>query len=342
MKKFIGLLLAGLVSFGVFTSLDSSAAGNGQMIIVNNNGVMDGNDPQGLAGAPTPVSSSIFHVFGHSLFTYTGGDDATPSQWTTTGEWLGLLAQASGTSSAGTYTFGQFTNHNSQPWPNANVQGGYASNSFDPAPNGSFPGHSYEHFYLMPSNFLEADMGMPPHSQPVTTATTDASTLIDNILSVYPSAEIFLYVHWGDAGTYPGAENMLRASFDTYNTDQQTTYLDWHIAWQDALVASGRGVRTIPVGPIIGWLFENESYLQSVDFNQVYGDSAPHGSENIYFLAALICYRAIYGQDPNIASFTFPAGATQMLPEVTDNAAALVSAVRSRLNYHNANGVLVF
>ncbi len=346
MKKFIGLLLAGLISFGVFASLDSSAASNGQMIIVNNNGVMNGNDPLGLAGGPTPlptpIASSTYHVFGHSLFTYTGGDVATPTQWTTTGEWLGLLAQASGTTSAGSYNFGFFANHNAHGWPNVSIQNTYPANSSNPSPDGSLAGHSYEHFYIMPSNFLEADMGMPPHNQPVTTATADASTLIDNILSVYPSGEIFLYVHWGDAGTYPGGVNMDRASFITYSIDQHTTYLDWHIAWQDALVSSGRNVRTIPVGPIIGWLFENEGYLAGLNFNQVYGDSAPHGTENIYFLAALICYRAMYGQDPNVAAFTFPAGATQIINEISSNVPALVNSIRARLDYHNANGVLVY
>ncbi len=311
------------------------ASRNGIIPILSLGGVMDGANPGGIGGQ-TPINSSSFYVFGHSLFTYVGGDAAPETDYTIAGEWIGLLAQESGTAAGGAHTFGQYSNHNAQPWPNVGVNGTYdIGNTFNPTPNGAFPGHAFEHFITMPSNFLQADMGGPPYTEPTTTAQSEMETLIDNILAVYPSGEIFIYVHWPDAGFYSGAENMNAATFDAYNTATQGGYLDWHVSLQNALVAAGRPVRTIPVGPIIAWLFENEAYLSGLAFSDVYGDSAPHGSENIYFLSALICYRAIYMQNPSVASFTFPPAATQMRSEITSNVTTLVSQIDARLEYYN-------
>jgi hypothetical protein len=87
-----------------------------------------------------------------------------------------------------------------------------------------------------------------------------------------------------------------------------------------------------PVGPVVAWLFENESYLQSLNFYDFYGDSAPHGSENVYLLAALVVYQSMYQATPNINNFTIPAAATQIRPET----------IQVRLNFHNATGVNVW
>ncbi len=308
--------------------------------------VMDGRNPGGLSGQ-TPINSSSFYIFGHSLATYDGGDDAPATSYTRTGEWYGLLAQASGTAAGGAHTFGQFSNHNAQPWPNVNISGKYLiGNTFDPIPDDTFPGESLEHFLTMPSNFLEEDMGGPPYTQPITTAQGALETLIDNILSVYPSSEVFLYVHWPDGGFYAGGVNMSRATFTSYNNATMGGYLDWHVDLQNAIIGNGRSLRTIPVGPIIAWLFENEAYLSSLEFSDVYGDSAPHGSENIYFLAALICYRTIYMQNPNIGTFTFPPAAAQIRAEISSNVASIVTAIDSRLDYFNtlsgSNRVIVY
>lgn len=297
------------------------------------------------APALPPVSQSEYHIFGHSLAVYTGGDLAPASDYTSVGEWIGLLAQNSGAEAFGTFTFAQFSDANAEPWPNPNINGSFdIGNNFDPSPTGTFSQRNYHHFYMMASNFLAVDMGPYPFDNSIATAQSEMETLIDNIQSVYPSAESFLYIHSHDAGDnvrYPGMENMARPAFTTYNTDVQNEYLNWHTGLQDAVHAT-RPIRSIPVGPTIAWLCENESYLTSLDFSDLYGDSAPHGSENIYFLAALVCYRVVFRQNPVVSDFVFPAAATQMLSAITDNVQSIVNAIESRLTFHNNNGVNVY
>ncbi len=318
-------------------------AQNGSMVITPFNGVMDSRNPRALGTpAPAPRNQSIFHDFGHSLFVYAGGDDAPWTAYTNTGVWINLLALASGTTSAGSYSWGQFDTYLAQPWPNPTINGDFASNAFNPRSNGQFSGNSYEHFYIMPSNFMDEDVGPPPHSGSVDWAVTRMNQLVDNILAAYPSGQVYLYQHWADGNHYPLQFDMTRATFTDYNNTQMNGYLDWHIRAQNAVQATGRSLNVVPVGAVKAWLFENIPALQARNFNEWYGDRAPHGSENAYFIAALICYRAIFRQNPDVSNFTFPSDALQMFPEVMNNLPEIVSAIETRLQYHEDNGVNVY
>lgn len=291
------------------------------------------------------VSSAKYHVFGHSLFTYTGGDAAPDTAYTKVGEWLGLLAGHASLSSVGSFTFGFYSGHNAQDFSGdgsgVTITGSYDIGNTTPF-TGNFSGQNYSLFLSMPSNFLAVDMGEPPYTNSTLTTQGEWEDLDDNIDLVYPSAEHVLYIHWPDAGPYAVSSTNARADFTTYNNATMAEYLNWHITLQDNLVTAGRTIRAFPVGPIIAWLFENVNELNALNFNDVYGDSAPHGSENIYFLAALVCFRSIYGHFPNLAGFTFPGAATQMRSEITNNLPVIDAAVKTRLDYHNANGVIVY
>jgi len=299
-----------------------------------------GSDDKVLVSAPgSTVTSSRFHVFGHSLFTYWGG---TP--YTNVGDWLGLLAGASGLESVGSHRFGQYAGWNALNWGNPASIG--FNDLFEQGNTSPFSGNltnsNYTHFYTMPSNFLTTDMGGPPYNQPITTAQGELETLIDNINSLPSTVEHILYTHWGRAGSYSVSSSNSRPDFTIYNNAQMGDYLDWHIELQDAVIGGGRPIRMFPVGPIIAWLFENESYLQSLNFYDVYGDSAPHGSENIYLLAALVVYQSIYQASPNLSNFTIPSAATQIRPEIANNLPSIVAAIQGRLDFHNASGVNVW
>ncbi|MFT6202396.1 MAG: hypothetical protein ACJAZJ_001598, partial [Candidatus Endobugula sp.] len=308
-----------------------------------------------VSAQPSPpvnaVTSSNFHVFGHSLFTYGGGDEATPTVYTNAGNWLGLLASASGNQSVGSFTFGQISGHNAQDWSEANnvvVNGAYDLGNTS-VHGEDFANKDFTHFYLMPSNYFEFEMGGPPYTNSVTTTQAGLETLVDNIDNYYASAEKILYVHWPDGGFYinPYIGETLdvldnRSRFTEYNEDVINEYLSWHVSLQNAINANGRTIRTIPVGPVIAWLLENEPYLQSLNFTDVYGDSAPHGTENIYLLAALVAYHAIYQTPPDLANFTIPSDATQIRSEVANNLPSIIAAIEARLNFHNANGVRVW
>jgi hypothetical protein len=290
------------------------------------------------------TTESYFHVFGNSTFTYDGGSPAPATSYTRAGEWLGLLAGASSRKSVGSYTFGFYDTWNAYNWgsPASGVQisGNYSIGNTEPW-TGDITNSNYTDFINMPSNFFGDEMGQQPFNSPVTTVVTRINNLIDNINSVHADVNHILYAHWADAGPYSVASTNTRADFTIYNNSQLGDYLDWFIEAQDAVIAGGRPMRMFPVGAIIAWLFENESYLQSLNFYDVYGDDAPHGSENIYLLVAMICYRCIYGSGPDLAAFTIPPAATQIRSEISNNLPAIDAAIRDRLIFHRANGVNV-
>ena len=300
-------------------------------------------------GIGTYVTAAKYQVFGHSLFTYTGGDVAVATPYTRAGEWLGLLAGEAGLSSVGSYTFGQYADHNARTFVPASamlVTGTYDIGNTTPFV-GDYSGQNYTHFLSMPSSFLETDVGPPPFDNDPAYIVGQWSQLDDNIDISYPGADHILYVHWPDAGNYSVEVSDTRADFITYNNavmdeTPNVGWLGWHIETQNALVAAGRNPRVWPVGPIIAWIFNNVSGPDTLLFDDVYGDSAPHGTENIYFLAGLVCFRILYGPNPDITGFTFPGAATQMRSEITSNLAAIDAAVISRIAYHSANGVRVF
>lgn len=310
--------------------------GNTLIITANGAGVMDGSDPEGQSGGYLPARDDVNdHTMGHSLWAYTGGDLAQETPLTLGGEWVGRLAANSGRNYGGTFTFGQYSNHLAQSWPNINISGEYTNNTQDPNPNADgFPGENYNQFMTMPSNFLESDMGGPPYSQPVAGSAADCDTLFGNARTSYPSCELFLYVHEPDAGQWAGGLNKSDAERSAYNQAVYGDYWTWH---KNKSAAITRQHYLVPVGPSIARIWENEAYLQNnVAFNEMYGDDAPHGSENIYLLKAIVFYRVCFRQRPNVVGLDL-SGATQLIPEITNNLTAIESAINDAVIYFDTD-----
>jgi hypothetical protein len=287
---------------------------------------------------PPAVTEVSYYVTGHSLFTYTGGDVATPTAYTVTGQWLNLLAQANSNLSSGGYTFG-FTADQIANWPPASMQGKYATNSSDPwLDTETFAEQDLTHVIYMLSNFFEY-VDAPSVWVP------EGLTHIDNILAGQPNAEIIIYEHWPDAGPIVNIDANLVTTQEWQNyRDAMAVYHQWHSDYQDLIIAArpNATIRMIPVGPIINDLIENEAYLSTLVYSDLYGDNAPHGTENTYLLAGMICERALFKRSTNIAGFSLPGGTTQLSTEVTNNLQAIADYVETRLDFYNTNGVNVY
>ncbi|WP_111979507.1 cadherin-like domain-containing protein [Algibacillus agarilyticus] len=293
-----------------------------------------------------PVASSNYFVFGHSLFTFDGGDLATPTLYTRAGNWLGMLALASGTKASGGGIFGQIPGHLAQS-ANTGVGYAYECNSdiyWDPDMDGtSFEQQSFDDVIFMPSNYEEP-------SRPVIDSLAPAAELVEFITENQPSADVFIYEHWPDS---PLAIQSLgddpisvinAAGFSEYNQYTAGDYHEWFVDYQDQVNAAtpNTSIRMIPVGPIIADLLENETYMSDVVFTDMYGDSAPHGMENTYLLAALITYRVMFEANPDLTQFVIPATAVQIIPEIAENLPEIVNFIEQRLAYYNEHGVNVY
>jgi hypothetical protein len=311
----------------------------------SNPSILGASDYSIPTGDSSPITNtSYFHVFGHSLFMYDGGDAAPPTPLTRTGEWLGLLAGASGNISVGSFTFVAIPAAEALDWnnpANISINGAFDIGNTSPY-TGDLSNSNYTDFYTMSSNF--DIVGNPPFNEDITPIVNALEELIDDINLTHPDHNLIYYVHWQDAGNpaYNVDTSNSRVDFTIYNNDVMGDYLDWHIDIQNQVIADGyTQLKVFPVGAIIAWLFENESYLQPLLFYDVYGDSAPHGSENIYLLAAMVCYRSLYGTGPDLSNFTIPPSATQIIPEVANNLVAIDAAIRDRIVFHRSNGVRV-
>lgn len=311
-------------------------AENGLGVLTPYNGVCDGRDPDGTGENMPALASTASYIFGHSLASRYNSppDDTTATPWTVMFEWFGYLASRAGRQAGGSHSFGQIDTHNAQPWPEPVSNGSYAGGTFDPWPSGNFADQNFEHFYVMPSNYLEEEMGYAPFSAPVAGTVASLSTLIDNIRASYPNADVVIYCHWPDAGPYNSGNPLTPAIHQTYRGDTKGDWLDWFIELQNTLVASGRPVRMIPVGPIIATILD-QPFMANVTWAQLYDDNSPHGREPIYMLAAFICYRAIMRENPDVSNWAYPAGATQQLSEITDNLPAIVDLIQLELHKYN-------
>ena len=220
-------------------------------------------------------------IFGHSLATFDDPEGAS-TQWTRMGEWLGEFASASGTDSTAGGKFGQLANFNSN-WTTygpptdgtetlSDIQYTYPANTQPFMPDGTFAGSDFDYVMIMASNFGWLDQS------PTGDRLTEALALIDNIIGEEPDTTIVVYCHWPDVplvasriGGIVDDENLTPAEAAGYwalTRDDTGTdgYLKWHIDWFDAITAARPNVniQMIPVGPIIGDLLENESYLSTV------------------------------------------------------------------------------
>jgi len=285
---------------------------------------------------PTALNSVDYYVFGHSLYTWDVGEDPNITPESSTGYWLGALAQANGKQHGGTGQWGQLDYH-ALP-PTAHYK--YSTNTFDPWPSGDFASQDFDQVIVMPSNF-DLDFLSPTEYMPRT------RRVIDYIVAEEPTTKVVLYSHWvkpldahlAIGGTIADETNLTAAEWQVVQDYQRGTYQSWFNEWQDLIVAQypSLSVRMVPVGSVLADLLDNEPYMQSVAYTELYVDEAPHGTRTKYFLAALVMYRAMYLENPS-GSYTNALIDSTIISNLSD----IISYIDQRLAYYNSNGVRVY
>lgn len=301
----------------------------------------------GGSQSPTPVDSVRQYTFNHSLWEDSLGTNAS------TGHWIGELANAAGTDYAWNGQFGQLDYHqigdyqdiNSGPTPQLG-----SANSDDVFPDESthFRDIDIDNVLIMPPNFVQAGNSTAQaefidHAQRVIDYVVDDSEFGGQ----QSQATIFIYEHWQEAAAYP----LNDSQWTDFHTETTGSYHEWFLDYQTQLEVSRPDVdfRMIPVGPIIADILQNPSLPASgLDFAEMYRDEAPHGTPNAYFLAGLISYQAMYGQQA-AADYAPPSTADPVSfsdggvsSELGEDFAALNDFVWERLQFYNDSGVRVW
>ena len=111
------------------------------------------------------------------------------------------------------------------------------------------------------------------------------------------SPRYFIYEGWADMGTiarsFPPSKRALRK----YHRFNRGDYHDWFVTYLGE-VKSARpdlDVTLIPVASILSELL-SDGPLEALSAEDLYVDTAPHGTPTTYFLAAMITYGAYFGE----------------------------------------------
>lgn len=294
--------------------------------------------------APTGIERNSVKqfTFNHSLWQHTSSQHTNM----VTGFWVGEFARESGTTYSWGGQFGQLRYHELPPraWLGSD-------NSADLSPlgeNAIIRDIDLDNVLIMPPNFVQGG-DATARSRSLAEQLALAQRVIDWIIDESSAGgqksdlPIYIYEHWPEAIS----DNLSESQFQAYHQVTTGSYHQWFLGYQNGLLALYPDVdfRTIPVGPIIADILQNDALAASqLSFTDLYEDESPHGKPNIYFLAGLVTYQAMYGQQVN-ANYRPPVdpfGGVSSELAGDENFNALNDFVWERLSHYNANGVRVW
>ncbi|MGH1543161.1 MAG: immunoglobulin-like domain-containing protein [Arenicella sp.] len=289
-----------------------------------------------IGDLPNAVDSVRQFTFNHSLWDHNGATNAV------TGYWVGDFASASNTTYAWSGQFGQLDYHELPPRPwlgSLNSEDLWSEDPYidgdinrpNPLYRATFEEVELDNIIIMPNNF---GRGGNEVSQ---TYLDDTYRVIDDIAVRQPDVPVIIYEHWPEAI----ADILNREQWDDYHVLQLGDYHQWFLNYQNIIAEQRPDIELlmIPVGPIISDIMTNSALQTSqMAWQELYDDNAPHGTPDLYFLAGLVTYQALFGQ-PVIDSYTVP---SQIDLTIANEFSALNDYVWQRLNFYNDNGVRVW
>ncbi|WP_297771949.1 calcium-binding protein [uncultured Roseovarius sp.] len=250
------------------------------------------------------------YVFGNSLVHHLSDDPATNVPW-----WMARLAQADGRDMALSGQWGFLRD--------------FAGQGI--VPNWSFDGvralrGAADTVVITPANFIQyqppdaAFEGENPNDASPLSATLD---VVDQATQKWPDARVMIYEGWPDMAGFgrrfpPSNRNLRR-----WHGYALSDYHDWFRSFVSDLQEARPDVdiSLLPVSSVLSGL--QTGILDELPVEALYTDNAPHGTANLYFLAALASYTALY-QNPAPTDFDLP---ENLHPMVRDNYPRLVEEV---------------
>lgn len=246
------------------------------------------------AQAQTPRDVNAF-VFGNSLIHH-----LTDTPETTMPYWLAQLAEAGGHGLAldGQWGFLPQFAVNLPPEPNWTIDGVervWANEGF------AFRRVPFDTILISPANFVQYQGPDRPYDGDNPTGTSPlaaAGQIIDWSQTQARGARFFIYEGWAEMASVvnypPNARGMRR-----YHAANQGEYHQWYLDLVAQLQAERPDIdiTLIPVARVLAEVLSTAPF-DEMRAEDLYLDDAPHGTGNLYFLAAMISYAALYGEAP--------------------------------------------
>jgi hypothetical protein len=247
------------------------------------------------------------YTFAHSLIDHRPPATPTPSDETTILHWIYDIAQHAGKDFSTTGQFGQLTQHVDGLPPNSNLGYDLVPTSWDEETT-SFSDSSINTVLITPANFIQyVSPTEPDPSDPSGRSVINLTqTVFDWVDNEKPDMRYFIYGNWPemdlDLPYPPNLPSQEEIDFFHNTTIGQTgSFANWWLDYQDGMISARPALNTrlIPVGMIISKIL-NDVIPNVIPFDELYEDSAPHGRANIYFLAGMITYMAMFEENiPN-------------------------------------------
>lgn len=263
-------------------------------------------------------------IMGNSLIQHEPG--GSPNDSTTVAHWVYRLGKQEQNNIAASGQYGFLRQHdNLVPIP----QWGYDSVppvwDYDSNPN--FDEQGFNTLLLTAGNFIQNNPpGHPFEEDDPTTPLSSTRTIINWLNIEVPGIDFIIYENWPDMAGYIANQGFppTLQEFSNYNTYTLGAFHDWWLEYQDSLRLThpANEVRMIPVGPILAHLFQ-DTLLTSIPVLELYEDNAPHGRANLYFLAGLISYMAIFEEKAPM-NFNVPA---ELHPSIASSYAQVVDYI---------------
>lgn len=300
-----------------------------------------------LPNAVAPVASTAtYYGVIHSGFDHDqdGGTNAPTSDYTATGQWLGWLSSESGTQVSGAAQFNAIAGWTGVPSTKALE---YSTNVPPVWGSGAWATQNWDHIILTADNFTMEEALPDQIPTGFSASYVDLTIdLMDDAMSAIRAQgdpddpEFLFYPYHPEVDMVPNFTgdvfNPTLAEQEAFHFYTSGDYFGWYqeLYKQVREARAGYRMRLIPAAMVISDLIENESYMATVNWVDLFGDDAPHGTESLYFLYALVTYRVMMNRNPDLSAATVPAGVT-VISQVWDNRAAIVSYIDTRLAEYN-------
>ena len=266
-----------------------------------------------------PLTQSHY-ILGNSLVNYAEG-----GPYSNVPVWLDLFAESAQNAYAASGRYGflrdfadadQFTSQ----WGFAGVDSSFDGTAFDEA--------TLDVVVITPANFIQGNTPDSDYAGDTRSPLDATLDVLAEVTTAQPEARVLIYEGWADMGPFADdvpAEGDALAAYHAYNQEE---YHAWYVSLVDALNASDPDaeVRLLPVGSLLSDLLTGP--LSSIPPSELYVDIAPHGTDTLYFLSAMITYQASYGSAPPLPD-SLPA---QIHPTVLAEFDAINAAIAEGLD----------
>ncbi|SFD71631.1 calcium-binding protein [Roseivivax sediminis] len=240
--------------------------------------------------APALAQDRSVYVWGNSLVHHPEQDRTNVPYW------LGRLAAAEGRGIAldGQWTFLREVAE-AEMAPQWGFDGVEKVGAADPG--------AYDAIVITPTNFIQYQSPEAEYDGAEGSPLSVTLSLLDRMREVAPEAAYLIFEGWADMGDYgypPGWWAERR-----YHGFNRGDYHDWYVDYVEALRAARPEARItlIPVAPILSEIITGP--LSDMEAEDFYLDDAPHGTQETYFLAALVTH-AVLNDGPPPETFELP------------------------------------